>query len=255
MGEMQTSIQQMQIDKDNKISELNSMTEKYDIIRSQKAKISKIVDDLNIEKSMLSTYQSEYDSLQRKLAEIESYQKEYESLTSDLSILELIQEASSSKKGIPLFFVELFLNECVEDINEMVSVVFDDIEICEFKISDKEFKIPYIKNGNKIDDIRSASQGERAIVSIALSFALMRKGSIKYNIPLLDEVDAPIHAVEREKFLLILSEHFKKIHAEQAFIITHNDIFEGYPVNIITTGEHLDNKYKHVMRLSSQSSE
>ena len=83
----------------------------------------------------------------------------------------------------------------------------------------------------------------------------MRKGSIKYNIPLLDEVDAPIHAVEREKFLLILSEHFKKIHAEQAFIITHNDIFEGYPVNIITTGEHLDNKYKHVMRLSSQSSE
>ncbi len=255
MGEMQTSIQQMQIDKDNKISELNSMTEKYDIIRSQKAKISKIVDDLNIEKSMLNTYQSEYDSLQRKLAEIESYQKEYESLTSDLSILELIQEASSSKKGIPLFFVELFLNECVEDINEMVSVVFDDIEICEFKISDKEFKIPYIKNGNKIDDIRSASQGERAIVSIALSFALMRKGSIKYNIPLLDEVDAPIHAVEREKFLLILSEHFKKIHAEQAFIITHNDIFEGYPVNIITTGEHLDNKYKHVMRLSSQSSE
>lgn len=255
LAEIKTNVQQMETDRNTKINELDEMTSKFEIIKSQKIQISKIANDLNIEKTMLNTRQNDYNILSRKLNEYESYRKEYESLISDLSVLELVQEASSSKKGIPLFFVELFLNECVDDINEMVSVVFDDIEICEFNISEKEFKIPYIKNGNRIDDIRSASQGERAIVSLALSFALMRKGSIKYNIPLLDEIDAPIHAVEREKFLLILSEHFKKIHAEQAFIITHNDIFEGYPVNIITTGEHLDNKYKYVMRLSSQSSE
>lgn len=254
LNETKRSIDQMNSDKDHQKTELNSMLDKYDIIKSHSEAITKLSFDLSAEKSLLVSYQGERESLQLKINEYESCRKEYDALLSDLSILDLVQEASSSKKGIPLFFVELFLNECVEDINDMVSVVFDDIEICEFNISEKEFKIPYIKNGNRIDDIRSASQGERAIVSLALSFALMRKGSIRYNIPLLDEIDAPIHAVEREKFLMILSEHFKKIRAEQAFIITHNDIFDGYPVNIITTGEHLDNKYKYVMRLSSQSS-
>ena len=239
-------------DLDRNEIELRDMEEKYSIVISYRDKLNDIIAKKSLEKTILESNQNELNSLQIKLSTVENYKKEYGSLVSELYILDLVKEASSSKKGIPLFYIELFLNECVDDINDMVGIVFDDIEICEFKISDKEFKIPYIKNGTRIDDIRSASQGERAIVSLALSFALMRKGSVKYNIPLLDEIDAPIHAVEREKFLLILSQHFKKINAEQAFIITHNDIFDGYPVNVITTSnEHLDNKYKYVMRLSS----
>ena len=239
-------------DLDKNEIELRDMEEKYSIVISYRDKLNDIIAKKNLEKTILESNQNELNSLQIKLSTVENYKKEYGSLVSELYVLDLVKEASSSKKGIPLFYIELFLNECVDDINDMVGIVFDDIEICEFKISDKEFKIPYIKNGTRIDDIRSASQGERAIVSLALSFALMRKGSVKYNIPLLDEIDAPIHAVEREKFLLILSQHFKKINAEQAFIITHNDIFDGYPVNVITTSnEHLDNKYKYVMRLSS----
>lgn len=239
-------------DLDKSELELRDMEEKYSIVISYRDKLNDIIAKKSLEKTILESNQNELNSLQIKLSTVENYKKEYGSLVSELYVLDLVKEASSSKKGIPLFYIELFLNECVDDINDMVGIVFDDIEICEFKISDKEFKIPYIKNGTRIDDIRSASQGERAIVSLALSFALMRKGSVKYNIPLLDEIDAPIHAVEREKFLLILSQHFKKINAEQAFIITHNDIFDGYPVNVITTSnEHLDNKYKYVMRLSS----
>ena len=73
-----------------------------------------------------------------------------------------------------------------------------------------------------------------------------------YNIPLLDEIDGPIHNVNRRDLLLIISRYLKKINAEQAFFITHNDIFEGYPVDIIATSsdEHLINKHGEVITLA-----
>jgi DNA repair exonuclease SbcCD ATPase subunit len=135
------------------------------------------------------------------------------------------------------------LDDCVGIINELISMVFDDvIEIKEFNITDKEFFIPYYKNGIEISDVKTASQGERSIISLALSFALMRKGANKYNILLLDEIDGALYSKDREKFLMILTQQISAIKAEQVFLITHNNCFDGYPINIImTTPEHVDN--------------
>ena len=124
----------------------------------------------------------------------------------------------------------------------MISDVFgDQIEVLDFIITQDEFKIPYMINGTPVDDIAKASQGQRSIISLALSFALIRQSITKYNILLLDEMDGPLYASDRSKFLDILYKQIADIQAEQIFLVSHNNTFEGHSVNIImTTDEHVE---------------
>ena len=252
LDEIKSKTKEMEDDKVKSSLELDSMDEKFKFIRESQEKIDNLKEKIAERDGLLRSYESDATANAVKLSSILEYQEEFRTIASDLKLLNAVIKASSPKKGIPLYHVEMFLNDCVDDINDMISIILPDVEICEFNINEKEFKIPYCKNGRIIDDVNSASQGERSIISIALSFALMMKTSSKYNIPLLDEVDEPIHDIERRSILLIFSSYFKKIHAEQAFFITHNDIFEGYPIDIITTSadEHLDNKHGKVICLS-----
>lgn len=213
------------------------------------AKLRVLIDD---RKAMLNAYKAELTANIVKLNSIVECQREYAAIAEDLKILNLIIKASSPKTGIPLLYIQTFLNDCVDDINSMLANVLPDIEVCEFVINDKEFKIPYRKSGVLIEDVSYASQGERALIETAFSFALMMKNGSKYNIPLLDEVDGPVHSVSRRSILLIFTKYFQRIGAEQAFCITHNDIFEGQPVDIISTSadEHLTNKQGELIILS-----
>jgi DNA repair exonuclease SbcCD ATPase subunit len=94
-----------------------------------------------------------------------------------------------------------------------------------------------------MEDVKSASQGERAAISLALSFAFMHKclsmnkGSYNYNILLLDEIDAPFDSSARDKCIQILAQQIKVNNVEQVFFITHNDRYDGYPVNVIATSD------------------
>ena len=232
--------------------ELKKLDDRHGIVLSNKDRIKSLEDTLTILQGEVRAIDGELTAGIIKLNTVIDYQREFADIANELRILNLIIKASSPKNGIPLIYVQSFLNDCVDDINDMLANVLPDVEVCEFVINDKEFRIPYSKGGRIIDDVVSASQGERAIISIALSFALMMKSSSKYNIPLLDEVDGPIHNVSRRSLLLIFSQYFKKINAEQAFFITHNDIFEGYPVDIITTSadEHLINRHGKIIVLS-----
>jgi ABC-type iron transport system FetAB ATPase subunit len=86
-----------------------------------------------------------------------------------------------------------------------------------------------------------------------MSFALLRQsGAIEYNIPLLDEVDGPLHKSDKRKFISILLKHLKENRSEQCFVITHDDnTFDGYPVQVIMTTDEIINqeKYPNVIRL------
>ena len=182
---------------------------------------------------------SKVDKLKATLSQIEYNQDEYKSLMEERTTMKAILEAVSSKEGIPLILVKVFLDNCKEIINELIADVFeDDLEILDFNISETDFKIPYMINGQVVDDIEYASQGQQSIISIALSFALIQQSIFDYNIMLLDEVDGPLHFTDREKFIGILFKQMAAIHSDQVFMISHSDgIFEGNPVNIISTSE------------------
>ena len=182
------------------------------------------------------------------LQDIASTKSSYQEYLDERNTIKLILDAVSSKEGIPLVMVKVFLDECKEIINDLISDIFeDDLEIVNFDISENsnEFKIPYRINGNEVPDIELASQGQQAVISIALSFALCRKSMFDYNVMLLDEIDNSIYKADREKFIMILAKQMQALGTEQVFLITHNDIFQqsGLPVNIIMTTHEVIDSY------------
>lgn len=122
------------------------------------------ITDLQIK---LDKYTNEYtektakvDKLKATLSQIEYNQDEYKNLMEERTTMKAILEAVSSKEGIPLILVKVFLDNCKEIINDLIADVFeDDLEILDFNISETDFKIPYMINGQVVDDIEYASQG------------------------------------------------------------------------------------------------
>lgn len=225
---------------------INSLVEIINRISVNNNQISSLSFSL---KSLKSEYEDLYEkanSLKNTLQDIKSTSETYEESLKEKNLIKLILDAVSSKEGIPVIMVKLFLDECKLIVNDLISDIFDDdLEILDFDLREdsNEFKIPYSINGVEVEDISSASQGQTSVISIALSFALCRKAMFDYNVMLLDEIDNSIHKRDREKFIAILSKQMKSVNAEQIFLITHNDIFQqtGLPVNIIlTTPESID---------------
>lgn len=237
---LKTEVQMLSSQAETDYSALERLEANLEKVQQYSSEIA----DLRITHSHLkSEYQlhaSTCDTLNRMLSEIKSSKAQYDDILQKQEIYKDMLEAVSSKKGIPLVFVRLFLDECRDIINDLISDVFDDsIEIVRFDIPEdgNEFNIPYTRNGAFIDDIIKSSQGERAIISLALSFALIRQRAFKYNIMLLDEVDAPLDRLARNRFIAILFKQIHAINAEQVFIVSHNNSFDGFNVNIILTGD------------------
>lgn len=230
---------------ENLMKDISLREKNLEDISSYQERINRLkfqVTNLGSEYTLLN---SKTDTLRMTIKDIKYTQKEFDESAKDRQILREIVSATSSKDGIPLILIKLFLDNCKEIVNELISDVFDDsLEILDFELTDTEFKIPYICNGMVIEDIESASQGQRAIISIALSFALIRQSMFDYNIMLLDEIDGPLYKKDRDKFISILFKQLKAINAQQVFLITHNNTFEGSPVNIIMTTEEVIDKSK-----------
>lgn len=247
-------------------NQLRESEDSYKKIIGELSKLKKHEDEIKDYQSILKSLEAKdieftyklkelakkVESTKAVLNDIAYTKKEFEKVLQDKEYLKYIIDAVSSKEGIPLILVQMFTNNCKDIINELVSDVFGDIiEILDFKITETDFKIPYAVNGVKVEDIEKASQGQQTIISIALSFALIRDVLFKYNIMLLDEVDGPLYKHDRNKFISILFKQLQAINAEQVFLISHNNTFDGYPVNVIMTTDELvdENSLTSVMRV------
>lgn len=260
---------------DDELAHLNELMNNYGIIDDMKndlAVVEKLIsdddlllDEINKDMSKLSTNEADLLDLKSRFDQLQQNYEEdkrnYEKLSNTINIIEtsktqindlqekkyiyeLIKDASSPQTGIPLLYVQLFLNDCISITNQLISMVLDEsVEIMGLDLSKPDMKIPYRKNGQIMEDVKSASQGERAAISLALSFAFMHKclamnkGDFNYNILLLDEIDAPFDSNARDKCIQILAQQIKVNNVEQVFFITHNDRYDGYPVNVIATSD------------------
>lgn len=233
-------------DTDTKSSQCRDTEDKMSTVKLNNERIQVIGIELDKVTRAYEEKSKRYNALQLRLQDIKSATADYEEYSYEKGLLKLIVDAISSKDGIPLVMVKVFLDQCKEIINDLIADIFeDDLEIVDFDISDDspDFKIPYKINGHLVPDIELASQGQTAVISIALSFALCRKSMFDYNIMLLDEIDNSIYKADRERFLMILIKQMKALNCDQVFLITHNDIFQqsNLPVNILmTTSEVVD---------------
>lgn len=194
--------------------------------------------------NQMQTYSIKLQDLQKQLFDkryvLTSYDElimERHALNDKFEDVAITREALSSTKGAPLIYIQLYLQSTTLFVNNILSSIYDNFEIEGFEITESEFNIPYIKNGVRINDVSHASQGERSFLSLALSFALINKSIQDYNIMLLDEIDATLDTRNRSMFLSILLDMIDLIDSEQVFMITHNNMFDSQPVDIIMTSD------------------
>ena len=215
----------------NEYNELINIQSKYKEYLLLNVQLKNDLDKLNIYKKDLSKQRDDLIFKKNYIKDLTKRKKLFEENYNDLNIL---KDALGPKKGIPLIFVSSYLQKTKDIANEILIDAFDgEIIFDKFDINDKEFNIPLIKNGERIPDISRASAGERAIGSLALTFALMEQTNTKFNILLLDEFDGPLDKKRKRLFLHLLEKRIKKYGIEQIFIITHNSIFDDYPLNLI----------------------
>jgi DNA repair exonuclease SbcCD ATPase subunit len=192
-----------------------------------------ILNDLQFRKNKMSKTHQDNEF---RIENYKRYKKDLDELSSKFTDLEYLARALSSREGIPLIFIQAYLKDIKDIANQLLDVVYDgDLHLEDFEITADEFGIPYSTKGTTVKDVIYASQGERSFISLALSFALTYKSISKYNIMLLDEIDATLDISNREKFLHVLEMQIDMIHAEQVFVISHNDMFNAYPVDIVDT--------------------
>lgn len=192
-----------------------------------------ILNDLQFRKNKMSKTHQDNEF---RIENYKRYKKDLDELSSKFTDLEYLARALSSREGIPLIFIQAYLKDIKDVANQLLDVVYDgDLHLEDFEITADEFGIPYSTKGTTVKDVIYASQGERSFISLALSFALTYKSISKYNIMLLDEIDSTLDISNREKFLHVLEMQIDMIHAEQVFVISHNDMFNAYPVDIVDT--------------------
>lgn len=235
----------------NTVETFIDLKETFELHDELETNVKKLMDDYNLySKNKELINQSEIE-LQKIKISIESINQKIQKMITDLNQycilkdeldnfnlrydeMSLTKEALSSKKGMSLYYIKSYLGNTEEITNELLDIAYDgQIYIDNFKITPTEFTIPFYNRGKLIRDVKYASQGEISFLSIALSFGLASQALTKYNIMLLDEIDGPLDTKNREKFIKILENQIDRIGSEQNFLITHNDMFSSYPVDII----------------------
>ena len=197
-----------------------------------------LTDRLNNIDIQIKSLENELFNSRFTLKQYNAFNDEKDILDKKFDKISVIRESLSSTKGIPLIFIQLYLKNTKMFVNSLLESVYgDDFQIDDFDINADEFNIPYIKNGIRISDICYASQGESSFLSVALSFALINQSIKNYNILLLDEIDSTLDIKNRASFLNILERQMGIIDAEQIFLITHNNMFDNYPVDLILTSD------------------
>ena len=230
------------------LSEIEEIEARIASIDESVDRYSKLASSINEVNLHISDVTRHLEKDKRDQMNISYAIKEYESLKAELDkYMKLynenffIKRAMSSKEGIPLEFINIYMSNIQTKINEILDIVYDgDLVIDDFKINADEFRIPYIKDGYLIPDIAQASQGERSFLSMALSLALISESILKYNIILLDEIDGNLDDEKRKKFISILDHLIEMIDGEQIFLISHNNLFSMYPVDVVSLDGDVD---------------
>ena len=173
--------------------------------------------------NQIEMYRNDHKDKENKLNEYNRLVKEGKELSKKNNDLNIIQDAVSTKKGIPVIYMKRYLGKIQKLANELLGIIYEDeLQLSKFKVTQDTFEVPYVKNGTKVPDVKYASQSEISLVTMALSFALANRATGTYNILLLDEIDAGLDESNRSAFLKMLYTQMNTLKSEQVFIISHN---------------------------------
>lgn len=218
---------------EEKLSQLTELYHaKLDFLEKKRQYEAKL-EEYNVK---IEDLENEIKEIQMKEAQYQELSREIEQIKSRFDYVSLIKDATSSNGGIPLIHIKLYCRALCTIANAIIKELYTgDFKLLEFKVKENSFTIPYYTKGFTVKDIKDASQAEASVAKLAISFAILSQFVTKYNIILLDEIDGPMHRVNKERFFAALEGQLDRLKCEQAFIITQSAMFNDYPVNLICT--------------------
>lgn len=231
---------------------MNDMLERHEELRTRLCEIQNLkiekeeyLTRINKDKHELKSIIDFINNLTTKKNQLMFNKETYMNLVSEYNALKLlfedadvIKEALNASKGIPLIFLQVYLKNCPIMMNSLLDTIYNgELQIEGFLIDENEFRIPFVKSGIKVPDIVMASQGESSFISIVLSLSLIIQSMTKYDIIGLDELDGPLDTKNREEFIKVLYTFIEQVNCEQVFLISHNNMFDNEPIDLILTGD------------------
>lgn len=196
-------------------------------------------------KSDIKPLQENREKIKFNLERLDEYYKELEEYNQKYSMVELIKKYSSpTKGGIQTLFTKLYMGKTLQLTNELLSYLFNgELELLPYIINESEFRIP-CKNINSSvinDDISSCSSAEKSMISMILSFALLKQSSTKYNILKMDEMDGMLDQTNKTNFVTVLEIIMDKLDVENCLLVSHSSEIDMSKTDIILLSE--DNNY------------
>lgn len=172
----------------------------------------------------IKTLMDEKESIKHSIILLEEYKIELQDYSAKYTKIEKIKYYSSPSTGIQTLFMQLYMNKIISTANELLSLLFNgEFVLQPFVINENEFRIPCLGSGLLHDDISSMSTAQKCMISMILSFSILNQSSTKYNVIMLDEIDAGLDTMNRGFFIDLLDRLMFMLHAEQCFMISHNN--------------------------------
>lgn len=225
---------------------INDLSSKIETYRNTKDKLK---NDVEVVEKLC---EEKIQYCNRELYELEYKKRSYINLTEQLEkeqnlfdTLNIIKKATSTKEGIPMYIMQVYLSKIKSRVNTLLSNGYAELKVSDFVLSADEFRIPYtVRDEYLVDDVSYASQGEQTFLGTALAIAissmrytLKKHNKTGYNVYYLDEVDGPLDIEKSSKWIEFLENIFQTANVEQAFVITHKNMFSSYLVDLIITDE------------------
>lgn len=200
---------------DKNAESLQTLKEEFRL-NSSELNVLRNDDLLNIKRSI------EKDKYQLVL--YDQYKKDYNEYMSKFNELQMLKKYTSIH-GIQTVYMSVFMNSILQETNNLLRYLFGGrFALQPFIINESEFNIPCADTEGRVrEDISLMSDSQLSMISMLISFVLLKKSSDNYTIIKLDEVDDNLDNINRIQFSILIEHIMSGLGFDQCLIISHNN--------------------------------
>ena len=212
--------------------ELNEVTSKIESMEKNTVLIKDLTDKLNRRASELSALQNtDLPAISKAIEEnkyrmvlFEQYTRDSQEYAAKYNEVQMIKKYTSIH-GIQTVYMSVFMNSILNTTNTLLRLLFGGrFALQPFIINENEFNIPCADSEGRVrEDISLMSDSQLSMISMLISFVLLRNSSNRYNIIKLDEVDDNLDSMNRIQFSILIEQIMNDLGFDQCLIISHNN--------------------------------
>ena len=217
-------------------SKINVVSENMKSIEQAIRNINHLNQEYEAIKNEMEPLKKEESKISHSILQIKDYREELEIYNTKYQKIEMVRKYSSPNSGIQTVFIEMYMGKTLSIANRLLSLLFDGrMQLLDYIINDNEFRIPCKSANSDIinDDIKSCSSAEKAMISMIISFSLLRQSSTKYDILKMDETDSTLDTTNRNQFPLFINTMMELMEVEQCIMISHSSEVSLENIDII----------------------